>query len=77
MTTLLSQVANAAHGAAVAATTISTIKPGDTLPTVPVKDIDMKEITLHDVPGKIVIVRLRFTIIRFSTFLFDTSIDNS
>lgn len=59
MSSLLSQAANAAHGVAVSLTTMSTVKPGDALPTVAVKDINMKEITLHDVPGKIVIVRLQ------------------
>lgn len=47
----------AAHSAAVSLTTLSQIKPGDLVPFVTVKDENMNKITLHDVPGKILIVR--------------------
>ncbi|KAF8322070.1 Redoxin [Clavulina sp. PMI_390] len=56
MSSILSSTAAAAHAAAVSLTTLSQIKPGDALPSVTVKDEDLKPITLHDIPGKIVIV---------------------
>lgn len=57
MASVVSSIASAAHSAAVAVTSYAPIKPGDALPAVAVKDEEMKPISLHDIPGKIVIVR--------------------
>jgi hypothetical protein len=59
MTSILTSSADAAHSAAVALATTSQIKAGDALPAVPVKeDAVDASINIHDIPGKIIIVRI-------------------
>jgi len=56
MSSTIGSIATAAHSAAVTLTAVSPIKPGDAIPSVAVKDENGNKITLHDVPGKILIV---------------------
>jgi len=56
MSSAIGSIATAAHSAAVSLTAVSPIKPGDVIPSVAVKDENGSKITLHDVPGKILIV---------------------
>lgn len=58
MSSAIASIATAAHSAAVSLTAVSPIKPGDAIPSVAVKDENGNKITLHDVPGKILIVCL-------------------
>lgn len=57
MSSLVASAADAAHSAAVSLLASSQIKPGDALPDIPVKEDDpTKTLTIHDAPGKVIIV---------------------